>query len=60
MTATTPPLPQRPHASQPGTLREQLDAVDLYWSDPTRRTDPTGAWMIARRLAMPHARRRDR
>lgn len=54
-----PLAPIRPHPTEPGTLREQLDAIALYLADPTRRHDPAGAWQMARRLVLDHARRRD-
>ena len=48
----------RPGLNEPGTLQEQLEAIDLYLSDPTRKTDPNGAWLMSRRLTMPHVRER--
>ena len=50
----------RPHHSVCGTMRQQLDAIDIYLDDPTRHRDPAGAWQMARRLVMQHARRLDR
>ena len=47
----------RPHHSVCGTLYEQLAAIDVYLADPTRHLDPAGAWQMARRLVMAHARR---
>lgn len=57
MTTQASPI-TRPHSSQPGTLRQQYDALALYLTDPTRRYDPAGAWQMARRLTMARARRR--
>ena len=48
----------RPPPCQPGTLPEQLAVVDCYLADPTCKSDPDGAWELARRLNIPHARRR--
>ena len=45
-----------PGRHQPGTLREQIEALNLYLDDPTRFDDPDGAWNMARRLTMPYAR----
>jgi hypothetical protein len=47
----------RPSADQPGTLEQQLTAIDLYLSTPWRHADPAHAWRQARTLAIPHARR---
>jgi len=49
--------PPRPTPEQPGTLAEQLEAIALYLANPTRRHDRAAAWELARRLAIPHARR---
>ena len=48
----------RPGLNEPATWREQLEAIDLYLSDPTRKSDPDGAWLMSRRLTMPHVRER--
>lgn len=48
---------ERAHPDEPGTLEEQIEALNLFWADPSRKSDPAGAWAIARRLAIPHARR---
>ena len=48
----------KPRADQPGTLEQQLSIIDVYLDDPTRAYDPEGAWEMARRLVLPHARRR--
>lgn len=48
--------PIRPTADQPGGLFEQIAAIDVYLSDPTRHRNPDGAWTMARRLTMPHVR----
>ena len=49
--------PYRPAPEQPGTLAEQFQVIDVYLDDPTRSYDPDGAWELARRLVLPHARR---
>jgi len=53
-----PPLSCRPRHDEPGTLHQQINALDLYHVDPTRHYDAHGAWDMARRLSIPHARRR--
>jgi len=66
MTEHTTPRPRpprqaapwdRPSPRQPGTLGEQLSILELYLCDPTRKYDPAGAWQLARKLVLPHARR---
>jgi hypothetical protein len=47
----------RPSADQPGTLGEQLEAIDLFLANPARAHDREMSWQLARRLAIPHARR---
>lgn len=47
----------RPGPHQPGTLLQQFEAIDLFLSNPFRRIDREAAWHLARRLAIPHARR---
>jgi hypothetical protein len=42
---------------KPGTLHEQLEAIELFLSNPFRHIDREAAWDLARRLVMPHARR---
>lgn len=47
----------RPSPDQPGTLEQQLMAIDLYLSTPWRHNDPEYAWQLARAMTIPHARR---
>jgi len=49
----------RPHYSEPGTLRQQLEAIAFYVTDPTRVYWPEAAWQTARAFCIPHARRFD-
>ena len=46
-----------PTPDQPGTLGEQLSAIDLsIYLGARRRTSARQEWQDARRLVMPHAR----
>jgi len=54
--ATTSPPPVTPHRSQPGTLRQQLQAVELYLDDPWQCPDRDRRWEASRRTVMHHAR----
>lgn len=47
----------RPAPDQPGTLRQQVEAIELYLANPYRRIDRAAAWELARRLVLRHARR---
>jgi hypothetical protein len=51
-----PNLRATPSPDQPGTLRQQLEVIDLYLSNPFRRIDRDAAWQLARRLVLQHAR----
>lgn len=53
-----PRLVARPAANQPGTLAQQLECIDLFVVNPFRAIDREAAWQLARRLILPHARRR--
>ena len=55
--ASIPFPPPRIALDQPGTLSQQLMVIDCYLSDPTRLYDPAGAWEMARKLNIEHARR---
>jgi hypothetical protein len=46
---------RRPAPRQPGTLRQQLDAIGYYLTEHARFVDPAGAWQTARLLCIPHA-----
>ena len=48
-----------PGPNQPGTLGEEMAALDKYFALPTatRRRWPKTAWRLARESAMPHTRR---
>jgi hypothetical protein len=48
-----------PTPSQPGTLGQQLQIVNLYLRlpGPVRRRWPQSSWNAARELVLPHARR---
>lgn len=50
-------VPATPAPGQPGTLGEQLAAIDAYLATPWRHRDRAAAWELARRLCIPHARR---
>ncbi len=45
----------RPHHSQPGTLRQQLEAIEHYLGDPSHIVGRSGAWQTVRWLAISHA-----
>lgn len=49
----------RPARDQPGTYQQQWDAIAIYLDDPARVLDREDAWDRARRLVIPHARRRE-
>ena len=51
--------PPRPSPGQPGSLRQQIEAIALYVRLPIyyRRLDPADAWQFVRERIMPHARR---
>lgn len=51
------PSTDRPHPSAPGTLSEQLQAVELYVQNPWQCDDREARWQMARRTIMQHARR---
>ncbi len=57
MDTTTPDPRRHPHPAAPGTLRQQLQAVGVYLSDPWRCRDRANRWRMARRTVMQHARR---
>lgn len=50
----------RPHCSQPGTLGEQVQAVNLYHRVPSRlkrnAAEEEHVWRVCRSLSMTHAR----
>ena len=45
-----------PHASQPGSLLEQMQTVGLYLANPWQYDDRDRRWRASRRTIMPHAR----
>jgi hypothetical protein len=47
----------RPSTDQPGSLTQQLESIDLFLANPARAHEREAAWQLARRLAIPHARR---
>lgn len=47
----------RPAAKQPGTLRQQLVAVELYLQNPWPLPPGDHRWQASRRTIMQHARR---
>lgn len=50
--------PPRPARNEPGTLIEQLRAIEYYLGLPEeiRRADRSGSWAAARWQTMPHSR----
>jgi len=50
---------RRPHPDEPGTLSQQIAAIDFYLSipDEIRQADRDGCWQAARWKTIPHARR---
>ena len=49
------PRPDRPATNEPGSLRQQIEALRFYWSTPWRRHDPEGSWQVARGLTLGRA-----
>ena len=45
----------RPTPDQPGTLRQQEAALDVFYNDFFSWIDPDAAWQRARVIAIPHA-----
>jgi hypothetical protein len=56
--ALEPPTEVRPRREEPGTLGQQLEAIELFLANPFRAIDRSAAWDVARRLVIPHARAR--
>ena len=46
----------KPLPNQPGTFAEQVECLLLFWANPARKHDREGAWRLARRLVLQHAR----
>jgi hypothetical protein len=55
--STDPDDSLNPSPDQPGTLRQQFEAIDLFLANPFHTIDRAAAWKLARRLSLPHARR---
>jgi hypothetical protein len=51
-----PMTPVLPAIDQPGTAAEQLQAVEIFRADPTRKYHRPQAWLGARALSIEHVR----
>ena len=57
----TKPLPRQPRPSpdQPGSLRQQIESLRLWWriDEYLRAGDPDGVWQYCRSRFIPHCRK---